>query len=237
MACGLALLAATGAALAAAPTQSDPEAVEIAESVMERMGGKEAWDATRYVRWRFFDRRLHYWDKWTGDIRIESEDAVTLMNINTKEGRVWQGGEEITDATALQEALDRGYRAWINDSYWLFMPYKLLDPGVTLRYMGEDMMADDREADVLELTFDNVGVTPQNRYLVYVARDSGLVEQWSYFQNREDSEPGFTLPWTGWQQFGEIMLSTDRGRGFDWNIAVYDNVPALLFLEPSFRMQ
>ena len=35
----------------------------------------------------------------------------------------------------LGEMLENGRRAWINDSYWLVMPYKLRDPGVTLELL------------------------------------------------------------------------------------------------------
>ncbi len=60
-----------------------------------------------------------------------------------------------------------------------------------------------------------------------------MVSQWQYFRNAADEEPGFTLPWTGWQQFGNVMLSTDRGRGFDWQIAVYDDLPTSVFTSPD----
>ena len=219
--------------LALPAEDSDGRAVEIARQVMERMGGQENWDRTRYISWTFFGRNTHYWDKWTGNHRIESEKRLVLMNINTLEGRVWEDGQEINDPDALQQELGRGHRTWVNDSYWLLMPYKLLDPGVTLKYKGEDQIAGGRNADVLELTFENVGYTPQNRYLVYVARDTELVEQWLYFENASDEEPGFTLPWTRWRRFGNVMLSTDRGRGFDWKIAVYDELPASVFTSPD----
>ena len=224
-------------AVACAPApqteDSDPKAVEIARQVMERMGGQENWDKTRYLSWRFFDQNTHYWNRMTGNHRIESENRLVLLNINTLEGRAWQDGQEIRDPADLKKALERGHQSWVNDSYWLLMPYKLLDPGVSLKYKGENRMADDRIADVLELTFDSVGHTPQNRYLVYVARDTGLVSQWQYFKNASDKEPGFTLPWTGWQQFGNVMLPTGRGRGFDWKIAVYDDLPDSVFTSPD----
>ena len=50
---------------------SDAEAIRIADRVMLAMGGREAWDSTRHLRWKFFGRRLHVWDKHTGDLRIE----------------------------------------------------------------------------------------------------------------------------------------------------------------------
>ena len=231
--CLLGISTLVASALARQTEDSDSRAVDIARQVMERMGGQENWDKTHYLSWRFFDRNTHYWDKWTGNHRIESGNRLVLLNINTLEGRVWQDGQEIRDPADLTKALERGHRSWVNDSYWLLMPYKLLDPGVSLKYKGEDRMADDRMADVLELTFANVGYTPQNRYLVYVAKDTGLVSQWQYFQNASDEEPSFTLPWTGWQQFGNVMLPTGRGRGFDWKIAVYDDLPDSVFTSPD----
>lgn len=239
----LLLIAAPAMAAGASPSQVDAEARAIAEGVLEAMGGQQAWDDTRYLAWNFFGGRQHYWDKWTGDIRIEIPEGerqgertpatLILMNIDSRQGRAWVDGAEVTDADQLTEMMERGWRSWVNDSYWMFMPYKLLDPGVNLRYVGEDLMADDREAEVLEMTFESVGVTPQNRYLVYIAKDSGLVEQWSYFPTRDADEPGFTLPWAGWQRFGDILLATDHGRGADWDIAVMETVPEGLFVDPA----
>ena len=235
-------------ALAAAGPQADAEGRAIAESVMDAMGGRAAWNDTRHVSWNFFGGgRKHHWDKWTGDVRIESAEGqdrqgnrrpatLTLMNINTRSGRAWADGEEV-GGDELAAMLESGWRAWVNDSYWMFMPYKLLDPGVTLTYMGEDLMEDDRAADVLELTFESVGVTPQNKYLVFVARDSGLVEQWTHYSNSDDVEPRFTGPWADWKQFGNIMLATNHGRSADWDIAVYDELPAQIYTDPDYVVE
>ena len=50
-------------------SESDAKAIEIADAVMEKMGGWENWNQTRYITWRFFGRRMHVWDKWTGNLR------------------------------------------------------------------------------------------------------------------------------------------------------------------------
>jgi hypothetical protein len=217
---------------------SDAQAIKIAKTVMERMGGWDSWDDTHYLSWDFFGGRRHYWDRSSGDIRIEAERDddryLWLMNANSVEGRVWKNGEEVTDADALDELLTRGHQIWVNDSYWLVMPYKLLDPGVTLKYAGERPLEDGRAADVLELTFaEDVGYTPQNRYEVFVARDTGLVEQWSFYREATDAEPGFTMPWENWQPFGDILLATGRGEGKDWNIAVHDQLATAIFSSPD----
>ncbi len=212
---------------------SDAKALAIADEVMEKLGGRQNWDNTRYIKWRFFGRRLHVWDKWTGDIRVESKDVIVLMNINTKAGRAWKAGAEITHPDSLAKPLQLGYEAWINDSYWVFMPYKLKDSGVTLKYAGEGQMADSSAAEVLALTFENVGVTPENKYLVYVDKQTRLVGQWDYFEKAADEKPRVISPWTNWQRYGKIMLSDERGRGKHTEIAVFDQLPASVFRDPA----
>lgn len=68
--------------------ESDAKAIEIADEVMEAMGGKKAWDDTRYLTWNFFGVRKHWWDKATGDIRIEvaRDSMVIVMNLETEIG-------------------------------------------------------------------------------------------------------------------------------------------------------
>ena len=218
---------------------SDPKAIAIADRVMQAMGGRAAWDATHHLRWRFFGRRLHVWDKYTGDIRIEWQDRdsgepyVILMNISTKQGRAWTAGSEITDSNDLSAMLDRGESMWINDSYWMFMPYKLKDSGVTLKYVGESPLPDGREADVLELTFHNVGRTPENKYHVSVSQERHLVEQWSFFGNADDPEPRFTNPWGNWQRYGAILLSDNRGDSGHSDLAVFETLPSDVYSSPS----
>lgn len=212
---------------------SDAKAMAIADEVMAQLGGRENWDNTRYLKWRFFGRRLHVWDKWSGDVRVESKDMIVLMNLNTKAGRAWKAGVEITHPDSLAQPLQMAYEAWINDSYWMFMPYKLKDSGVTLKHLGEGAMADGAAADILELTFAGVGITPENRYLVYVDKHTRLVGQWDYFEKSSDEKPRVTSPWTNWRRYGKIMLSDERGRGKHTDIAVYELLPPAVFQDPA----
>jgi hypothetical protein len=217
----------------ATTADADPAARALAEDTVARMGGWEAWDATRYLHWRFFGRREHWWDKRTGDVRIDAGDVLVLMNVGTRQGRAWKDGVEIVDPAERAQALERGYAWWINDSYWLVMPYKLLDPGVTLRDKGPAALPDGRPAHVLELTFAGVGLTPQNRYEVYVADATRLVERWVFYENAGDAEPSMATEWSGWQPFGRIWLATSRGQGPDWEISVHDELPRELFTSPE----
>lgn len=216
-----------------ADAASEARAQEIAADVLEAMGGAEAWQGTRFVRWRFMGRRLHYWDRHTGDVRIESGGNVVLMNVHDLEGRIFVDGEEVTDPEEKEDALELGHAWWVNDSYWVFMPYKLRDDGVHLDYLGEGTMEDGRPAHVLELTFDGVGLTPQNRYEVLVDVETDLVGQWSYFENADQSSPDLTGPWTDWKRVGDILLAGSHGRGHDWELAVYEDLPRSVFEDPA----
>lgn len=192
---------------------SDPKAILMADEVMAAMGGREAWDQTRYIHWVFFGRRRLLWDKYTGDVRVEllKDSSVILVNINSLQGKVWMGGAEINHPDSLKKYLTLGRSLWINDAYWLLMPFKLKDSGVTLKYSGTGVTQSGEPADILQLTFENVGDTPENRYLVYVDPKTHLVIQWEYFRRASDEKPTISTPWLNYQRCGKILLSGDRG--------------------------
>ncbi|HEU4364285.1 MAG TPA: hypothetical protein VFT13_02350 [Candidatus Krumholzibacteria bacterium] len=210
---------------------SDARAVEIADRTMDAMGGRAAWDAVQCIGWTIFGR-THLWNKWTGDYRLEADTLLVIMNVNSGDGRVWSRGAEMEAGDARQAVLGEARSIWINDSYWLVMPCKLKDTGVTLKYAGERATDDGRPADVLALTFREVGDTPDNRYEVFVDRETGLVSQWSYFRSAADAEPRFTLPWNNWSPYGGIKLATGRGRTHVTNVRVSSGDERAAFATP-----
>ena len=212
------------------------KAEQIADEVMEAMGGQAAYNATRYLAWNFFGFRHLLWDKHTGDVRIsmKNDQTIYILNINDNSGMVKQDGQILTHPDSLSKYLDRAKSIWINDSYWLVMPYKLQDPGVNLAYIGEDTMKSGAPADVLELTYNEVGKTPENKYLVYVDKNTRMIGQWDYYKNATDSFPRLSTPWGEWKKMGNIMLSKDRGDRDLSDVEVLESVPANTFntLEP-----
>lgn len=217
---------------------SDARAVELADQAMRNMGGRQNWDNTRILAWTLFGRD-HVWDKWTGDFRMQNDSLVVLMNVNTKRGRAWKNGREVTEAAARDALLETAYGSWVNEGYWFLMPFKLKDSGVTLKHLGDDALQDGRAADLLQLTFENVGLTPQNKYHVWIGKDTGLVEQWAFYRNAGDAEPSFMRPWTDYRRFGTVLLAINRGEGRDGqplnmqNVAVLDEPMPGLFDDPA----
>lgn len=228
-------LVASPAALA----ESDPEATAVAERTLQAMGGSEAWESTRYLRFNFFGFRLHHWDRYTGRHRLEGQtrdgDAyVVLHNVQTREGTVYLNGE-LQEGEVKAQWLERAYGAWVNDTYWLLMPYKLRDPGVSLTYEGEEEL-DGKKYDKLKLTFDGVGLTPGDTYWAWIHRDTGLMDRWAYFLEgwEADKSPTSWL-WLDWQTYGGIKLSPRRKNLEDdretelGDLAVFDYLPDEVF--------
>ena len=175
-----------------APTGSpDSKAEEVAHVMMQAMGGQDAWNQARFVRFDFrvsIDGKLvadraHLWDKQTGRYRIEDktkegQSRVALFNVGNQQGFVYVDGKRPDDLAALS-ALKEAYGAFINDLYWLAMPWKWMDPGVHLKYLGKKRNGAE-EFDVVELAFESVGLTPGDRYQAFVSPRSHLMEHWKY---------------------------------------------------------
>ena len=206
---------------------SDAKAIQLADEVMQAMGGRTAWDTTRYFSWNFLGFRNLLWDKETGDVRIEvpQDSAIYLVNINENTGRVMKQGQEITQPDSLAKYVQAGKEMWINDSYWLFMPFKLKDSGVTLTYAGEDTLMGGAPAEVLELHFDGVGVTPQNKYEVFIDPEDHLVKQWAFYPEAAMDTPRFVLPWENYETYGSLQLAGERGDRDINDIRVMNDVP------------
>ena len=212
---------------------SDPAAIELADSIMIAMGGRENWDKTRFISWNFFGRRNWVWDKKTNRVRVESlkDSTIYLANLDSMAGRVRIKGQELKEPDSLRKMLKRAKSMWINDMYWLIMPFKLKDTGVTLKYMGEDTLKGNRY-NVLQLMFREVGDTPQNKYLLYVDVKDKLVRYWSYFENNKQDSANFTRPWDNYQKYGNILLSGDRSDGKGpKSVKVDETLPDKVFTE------
>ena len=153
------------------------------------------------------------------------------MNIHSMEGKVKIDNTIQTEPDSLKKLLINGKSMWINDAYWLVMPFKLKDSGVTLKMLEPATTEDGRPADVLELTFTNVGDTPNNKYWALVDKETKLISQWSFFSSSDDPEPRFTMPWTDYEKQGNLMLSGNRGRMKLTEIAAPATLDAKLFTE------
>jgi len=211
---------------------TSPTASQLAALTVDAMGGEDNWNNTRYIYWDFFGVRQLLWDKWTGNVRIDSyADSMTyLVNTNSDKGNIMKNGIVMSNPDSVDYYTNRGKRIWINDSYWLTMPFKLKDPGVTLAYLRKDSTKAGTSAFVVELRFDQVGVTPDNKYEIYIDENDYLVKQWSYFKLASQDTASATWPWDNYRRHGKIFLSSDRSDGKGpRDVRVFKELPDSLF--------
>ncbi|PSR01545.1 MAG: hypothetical protein BRD50_08575 [Bacteroidetes bacterium SW_11_45_7] len=210
---------------------SDKKAIAIADSAIQAMGGEQAWHNTRYLQWNFFGKRELLWDKNTDRVKIyvPQENLTIHVDLVADTGNVFQDGEITNERDSVEQYLQKGEQMWANDSYWLIIPFKLKDHGVQLSYMGDDTLDNGQKADVIEVTFNKVGFTPQNKYHVYIDQDRHLVRKWAYFQKADQSEPSMVTPWADYERYGDLLLSSKRGKLEISELAVFDSLPAGVF--------
>lgn len=214
----------------------DARAKALAQQALKNMGGQDGWDKTRFLAWTF-NGQYQVWDKHQDKFRWEKDSIVAILDTNTKDGKVYIEGKELQNQEEKQKLLERAYALWINNSYWLVMPFKLQDPGVNLKHIGEGKTMDGAAADMLEMTFENVGLTPQNKYHLWIDKDKGLVTQWAFFRNYTDAESAFTRHWSDYKDYGKIKLASNRSNPQSEfkldHIAAPANVPVTVFNCPT----
>lgn len=245
-----AALATTFVLAACMPTPpADPKAraTEIAGQVMDALGGQRAWDGLRGLRWSFGvsvndsvkSERRHSWDKSTGQHRVEGvnragQEFVIFHTVgDTTQGSAWVDGVAI-EGDSLHKLVKRAEALWINDTYWMLMPYKLRDPGVTLAWAGDTTIAQ-QHFDRLALSFDNVGMTPGDRYWVWVERNSRRVTRWDMVLQGAPPEPR-SYTWEGWEQKDGLWFpashKADSTNIFTNRVEVVKEFPATEFTQP-----
>ena len=230
----------------------DPEVGRIWSRMLDTIAPDDGWAETRYVQFDWIVgrgdgeplRRSHRWDVWEGRYRVEApmgdDTMVAIFDVDDPTGseRIWLDGEPVTDPARADSLAERANAMFINDSYWLLMPFKWADEGVTATYLGE-MEEWGETYEVVELTFDEVGLTPQNKYRAFVDPETGVMELWQHYREASDTVPSFTMAWTDWERYGPVVLSTGRvdqeGAPRIWfeNVDAAREVPAGAFEPPE----
>ena len=193
---------------------------------MEAMGGQEAMNHAQFLRFDWAVERggkevahvHHLWDRSTGRYRVEwktkdGKNVQVLFDVDTKAGKVWIDGKPASPEDE-NTYLGKAYGRFINDSYWLLMPCKLLDPHVNLDYQGEKEV-DGKLYNVVHVTFDHVGLTPGDQYWAFLNKRTQIMDRWAYFLESDKGtaslDSATVWDWKDWQDVGGgVKLARDR---------------------------
>lgn len=78
---------------------------------------------------------------------IENQDTVITKLENNTYTRTINGGLTTTNQESLEKAIN-------TSTYVVGIPFKLIDPGVQIQYLGKDTIFNDQIADVIEFTYN-----------------------------------------------------------------------------------
>ncbi|MFT4975719.1 MAG: hypothetical protein ACI8S6_001612 [Myxococcota bacterium] len=127
-------------------------------------------------------RRSHRWRPQDGTLTVTVGEEVVALALHDPLP---------TEGPALE-----AWSAFVNDSYWLLAPCKVMDPGVERRASDDN---------TLFLGFEGVGLTPGDRYTM---RLSGTqVRAWQF--TLESGRIG-DFVWSPYEPVGPMRLSLQR---------------------------
>ena len=223
------------------------DAMRVAEKTITAMGGMDSWKSVAAVRFNFQVEPKdaparavkHLWDRKSGRDHVEAKtregkDMVVWVDLSKKTGAAWADGKKL-EGEEKTKALEWAVSRWINDTYWMIMPFKLLDSGVNMKYEG---VKDGHE--ILHLSFGKVGETPGDQYWAHINKETGLMDRWEY--ELQDKTKG-DWNWVDWQKLGNVTLSRLK-KSADQKVAirfeplqVLDSADASYFTEELKRLE
>lgn len=255
-------LTACGAARTAPATQpspaafevqkSDAKAIELADQVIAAAGGEAAWNKARFISWdqkiAIDDRALeghHDWDRWEGRHRgvalMNGVEAVAVYEQFGSLAFATFDGEQVSTADVPRLVNEAKKRLAI-DAYMLLMPFKLKDPGVVLKYVGEkaeEATPDVATLEVIKVSFEpGVGPMPGNVYYVNIKKADHLISSIELIEEGKTEEQRIGYRFEDWTEVAGLKLSLKRQNighaGEVWtfaNVKIAEEAPEELFIK------
>lgn len=205
--------------------QTGPNADDIARRTLDILSAPGALEKARYIAFTFNVERggkilasyPQRWDRFTGEYRVSGKTVDGLsfdvtLNVVTRKGHGSIDGRPVTDNTKFQELFAIGYRQFMADTTWLFMPFELMYPGVHRTYDGQRTDSCGHTWDLLKLTFDPnvVGLPAGDEYWFWINRNTGMIEQWDVKPaGSKDHDPMESML-RDYQRVGGLLVSTRR---------------------------
>ena len=122
-----------------------------------------------------FDGELSYGAYKKHERTFPELDGLIEQGYDGKEYWLKHKGEILNDSTRLKRvAFNRP-----TNFYWFAMFQKLLDPGLNYEYLGEKTI-DQKEYDIVKITFDATDEKPTDVYQLYINKDTSMVDQFLF---------------------------------------------------------
>lgn len=174
----------------------------LAQSMLTALN-KPAWDTLGYLQWTFMGSHHYAWDKHNNIANIQWGKNEVIMDLDDVDGDVFTNGVAVTDEKKRNKLLDRAWSFWCNDSFWMFAPFKIFDPGTTREVVSIEQ---EPNTQGLKVTYQGGGVTPGDTYVW--ALDEKNVPIGYYMWVDILPVKGLYSSWDNWIDIANVKLST-----------------------------
>jgi hypothetical protein len=112
------------------PIGTNPEKADSLAREMLLAINDSAWQATEAVEWNFMGQHQHLWDKKRHFARVQWKKYEVFVDINKQTGVAYKNGV-LLEGDENQELVDKAWKFWVNDAFWLNPVSKAFDGGTT----------------------------------------------------------------------------------------------------------
>ncbi|OEK06594.1 hypothetical protein [Roseivirga misakiensis] len=141
-----------------------PEADVLAEKMTTALN-MEAWELTENISWTFRGTHFYEWDKAADVVKVRWDEYEVVLNTKTESGLVVSSKNEYS-VDQFDALIKTAYDFFNNDSFWLYAPFKVFDPGVERSIV---VLKDGQKA--LKVTYTTGGSTPGDSYVWILGED------------------------------------------------------------------
>ncbi|XMO87253.1 hypothetical protein AAFN75_02985 [Algibacter sp. AS12] len=167
--------------------------------------GFENWNAVSEIQFTFFNKRSWIWKPKTNDVTLITEKDSINYN-----------------RTALDSTFIKADRAFINDKFWLLIPFQLVwDQNTTLsKPTIEESPIHKKQLKKITVTYpDTGGYTPGDAYDIYYNNDF-IIKEWA-FRKGNAATAGLINTFENYQEFNGIKIALDHKKAEgDWNLTL-----------------
>lgn len=137
----------------------------MAESMLNAMN-KSAWDTLKYLKWEFRGQHRYLWDKQGNKAIVDWDGYRVILDLDKIDGMALKDAVEVP-ADQKHQLIQKAWSMWCNDSFWMFAPFKVFDPG-TQRSVVHTKTGERG----LMVTYESGGVTPGDGYLWLLGKNN-----------------------------------------------------------------
>lgn len=203
-----------------AKAQEETKAIKLIEEMVAANGGLDKWKKVKTIDYNYTyevapgikDVSDEHYNNWTGEKKavFTEHKAVMMPEIEADIYNHWKGDVVTMKAgeSPIEDPKAVGMAQFLlnTNHYWLNMMYKMLDDGLNYEYQGSE-----GNYEKVMVTFQqNAGFTPDDYYLLYINKDTKLVDKFRFKFTAFDVPEPYNMMEVGYKEIDGLLWPVER---------------------------